>query len=450
MSKLTNWIYSKMSPPETKSYNETTGGFEVFGGSGSSGLFMSAQTAYYLYEISDCVGDAVDRIAWAFSQIEPVLKHRKTGEIVKDHPSLSLEKRPDLRITSEELRYGKMVSLCLAGEFFSTLIGNTKYEPTGMWFYPAGNISAVQAPDGYINSFIATYMSNTKIHNRAVNPKYHKYVFNDAMELSQISHLMYNRRRNSLRAQSPLERIYYQTLTNFYGHKHNSEILQNASRPGGLWRPKEPLTKEQYTTFKESVNKYKLSASGIGRDIIANVPLEYQNLLMNTRDMDFAALLKANKNDIYQSAFQIPLPLVAAETMTMSNYQNAMESFIDTALLPRARFIWSTDGDFILSRYKDGSELEFCIDEKTIPALKNRLLDQVKKMRDISIFSENELRTPLGYETRGAEGDQVYMPANLIPIGFDEYTDDNIRVQGQVIDTEKPEEEIEENDETAV
>ena len=446
MNPISNWFNRKIDEKVSQRIEQKTnvidGGFEIFSRSSMTNMFISAQTSYYLYEISDCVGDAVDRLAWAFSQIEPVLKHRKTGEIIKEHPALQLEKKPDLRITSEELRFGKMVSLCLAGEFIPCLLGNIKYEPTGMFFYPASNISAVQSPDGYINSMIATYMSNTKIHNRAINPNYYKYVYNDMTELSQITHLMYNRRRNSLRAQSPLERIYYQTLTKYFGHKHNAEILENGSRPGGLWKPKNStMTKDQHTAMVNEVTKYKLSSSGIGRDIIAPVDIEYQNMLINTRDMDFANLLRECKNDIYQQ-FQIPLPLIAADTMTMNNYSNAVESFIDQSLLPRARFIWSTDGDFLLSRYKDGKDLEFVIDEKTIPALKLRLITQVKGMRDLSIFSQNELRTPLGYETLGDQGDSIYIPANLVVSGQDEYTDDNISFEGQQSDNQddvKPE-----------
>ena len=45
-------------------------------GGGQSGSYISPSYAFWLYDNSDTIQDAVNRIAWAFSQIQPALKDK--------------------------------------------------------------------------------------------------------------------------------------------------------------------------------------------------------------------------------------------------------------------------------------------------------------------------------------------------------------------------------------
>jgi HK97 family phage portal protein len=396
------------------------------------GWYVSANILYWLFGISDTIQDAVNRISWAFTQIEPKLQEIKSGEYITEHPSIELLKNTDMRFNEDQVKYEMMVSYCLAGECYPTLIGNIKYEPVALFHYPANNVSVAQGSDGYIQTIIASYQNIVKYFERGINPKFKSYIFNTVDGLNQTIQILNNRKRNYLRAQTPLEGVYYQAITKYYGNIHNSGIVRNGSRPGGLWSPdsNQALTQNQYESFKKEVKENFTGASNAGRNIVAPIPVKYQNFLLNTRDMDFVKMIELARNEIY-SIYNIPLPLVVADTMTLNNYSKAVESFYDFAVLPRAKFLYTQLGNFILSRYKDGDKFKFVIDERQLSALKERMFDRSQKMRNIGAFSDSEIRNEVGFENIDG-GDTIYKPANLVPTNlYDDYKPDSIQYDNQ-------------------
>ena len=431
------------TPAETKDSGNNIDFQNIFSTTDTGALnwYLSSSMAYWMLGVSDSVHDAVSRIAWAFAQIRPMLQDKDSGEYVKDHPALALLETTDMRFNEDQVKFEMMVSYCLTGECYPAITGNVKYEPISLYHYPANNISLSQGTDGYIATIIANYQNVVKNYNRAINPRFKTYVFETDDKLNQIMQIINNRKRNYLRAQSPLEGVYYQTITKYYGNMHNSSIVKNASRPGGLWSPTDgPMSQDIYESFKKEVRENFSNPTNAGRNIIAPRPVKYENLMnaSTTRDMDFIKLIENSRNEIY-SAYQIPLPLVSASTMTMNNYEIAISAFYDMAVIPRAKFIYKQLGDFILSRYVDGNRYRLVIDERTLPALKDRLFERSKMMRDVGAYSENEIRSESGYESIGEAGDKIYKPAMLIPSG-DEDLDEYSNITNETTEQEDVEE----------
>lgn len=418
----------------------------LFSDSSGLGFYLSSNVAYFLFGISDAIGDSVDRIADAFTQIKPQLQEISTGEYILDHPVLELLKNPDERFYGKQLLREICVSYCLTNEFFPALNGNVKYEPVSLFHYPANNVSITQATDGYISTILASYQNVNKIYNRDVNPKYRHYIFNTEDKLSQVAHILSMRKRNYLRAQSPLERVYFQAVTKYYGHVHNSGLLKNASRPSGLWKPKDGvLSQVQFDAFKKEVRDNFSDAINAGKNIIAPQAIEYQNLLLNPRDMDFLNLIESASIDVYNQ-YKIPLPLVTQKTMTMNNFTKAVEAFFDFAVLPTATFIWGELGSFLLSRYKDGDKFQFVIDERQLWSLKERMFNRAKDMRAVGSYSEDEIRSETGYESIGVGGNAIWKQANLtITSDTDDWTMSNIVYEGQLQDAGEEENNNENN-----
>ena len=417
---------------EKKSIAINEGGFNVLQGKEDSWwTYLAPSIAYRLYAISDVILAACNKICWAYAQIDPVLKHKKTGEIILDHPALELEKNSDMRLRKIQLRFEKMLSLLLTGECFPVLVGNVKYEPVGMFHYPACDVNVVQNPDGYINNIICTYVSVTKSFQRSISKNYNNYVFNTEDGLNQVVHILYNRKRGMTRAQSPLESVYNQVLSKIFGHSHNKNMLQNASRPGGLWSPEQiGMTQQQYEAFKQEVRGFTGYLNS-GREVVANHPIKYQNFLLNTREMDFKELLDRCKEDIYD-AFDIPLPLANTQTMTMDNYKSAIGAFFDFAVLPKAKFLIGEDFAYALHRFKDGNQFEACVDERQIPAIKDRLFARGKDMTAMESYTEDEKRAATGYEALAdGTGNVIYRSAGKVPYsGEDDFFNDEIRYAG--------------------
>ncbi len=417
--------------------------YNLFSGIGS--INITPQAACWLFEISDAIFKSVDLICWAFTQINPVLQNKETNEIIKKHEVLELEDHPDPRIVKGALRYELMKSFCLTGEIFPILYGNTKYEPAGIFHYPAWNIDCTPGNDGYISEIIATNYNVQKTLKRNLRGK--RYVFQDSMQLTEMQHIYYSLKRNSLRAQSPLEQIIYQVLTKHYGHMHNTSILKNGNRPSGIISPKETTMSDlQYKAFKQNVKDSLEGPINAGECITAPQPIEYLNLMINTRDMDFALLLSECKVDIYNE-FHIPLPLVLKETMTLNNYTKAVEAFFDFSVLPKATFLWENYGQFLLSRFEDGNDLKLVIDERQLGPLRERLFARLKDMTLVECFTEDEKRNSVGVESlEKNKGNVIFRSAGKVPYsGEDVYFSDRIEyASGLKKPKEEEEEEIEE------
>jgi len=392
-------------------------------GSFLSGAQLSYSYAYWLAENVDAINDICQRVGYAFQQLKPVLRNKKTGEYIIDgHPILDLLDNPGMGMSSEQFKYELMTSYLLTGACFPVLVGNVNFDPSSIYTEPASKFALIENGNSNLQT-INLNKGRVTIFEREEITKRKIWVYQTRDKLSETIQLLTQRRKNGVYAQSPLQAIYQQCLTKYYGNIHNANLLKQGNRPGGLWSPTESLDQDTYESFANSISSAR-GSGGAGRDIITNEPLNYTDLFLNPRDMDFVNLMQASSNDIYNQ-YQIPLALITTSAMTMNNYENAIASFYDMCVIPRAKVVYSGLGRFALSRYKDGDRFELTFDEKEITALKGRMLDRAKTMREIYSFSENEIRGTVGYESIGTEGDLIYKPATIIPVETDDYTDDN-------------------------
>jgi len=412
--------------------------------SGYGGNLLSPSQAFWLWQVSDAVGNACDKISWAFEQLEPVLYDKKTGEYVAEHPLIDLINNPGYKMTSDRFQFELMTSYLVTGETYPILEGNVNYEPFGLYTIGANNVSLKQGKDGWLYEIIITNNNIGEIFTREEIPKRGMWIYQSRDKLRETVQILNKTRRNDIRAQSVLERIYYQALTKYYGNIHNTGMLKNPMRSGGILSPGTALNQSQWEAFRKNAQESLEGPYNAGKMIYPPGPVNYQDLIINPRDMDFINLIENSRVEIYNQ-YDIPLPLVVTKTMTMNNYENAINALYDMAVLPRAKFIYKQLGKFALPRYKDGDRFELVINEKEIPALKERLFKIVKTMRDTSVFTENEMRSTAGYEGIGDEGDQIWKPSSLIPSGeTDEYTLDNIVRREQDRDEMEDEMETEE------
>lgn len=387
------------------------------------GSFLSPSMAKWLWEKSDSIGDACDRISWAFAQMRPALRKKSTGEWItheEEHPLLKLLENPGSGQSALEFRFELMTSYCATGSCYPVALGNVRFEPAGLYSVGAEYAQLQEGGDGWLGDIYMSASYDHSRYQRQIIPK-RPWVYQRETGLAETIQIQNSTRRWGIYPQSVIDRVYYQAVSKYYGNQHNAAILKNGSRPGGTWSPKEgSLSQDNYEAFRNEVAKMT-GPQAAGANIVAPVPVEYNNLMITPRDMDFLKLIENSRVEIY-SQYQIPLPLVVTKTMTMANFENAVIAFYDMAVLPRAKFVLHTMGQWLLSRYKDGDQYELTINEKELDALKGRMIERQKSMTETGVYSDNEIRAESGYESIGDEGDTIYKPATLIPIGEDDDT----------------------------
>ena len=400
---------------QTKSVGSSV--VQQFLGGGSLNSWISSTAAFNIWELSDVVYNCIDLIAGPFSQMEYVLKDKKTKEIITDHPFLELLQNPGFMQSSTEVMYSLMTSFLVAGSAMPVLSGNVNFDPVGLSSVYSNKANLT--PDNHndlLNISFSTGESSA-LYKRQLIPKRKIAVYQTDSKLSETIQILKAKRSRGIEPSSPMSRILHQAQTKYYGNIHNTNMLKNGSRPGGLWSPdsKTPLSQEQYEAFKMEVKSNFSGPNNSGKNVVAPTGIRYENFLLNTRDMDFIKLIEASGEDIY-NVYNIPLALKSAKTMTMSNFSNSQTALYDMAVIPNSYMLLFLLGSFALPRYKDGDKYELTFDEKTLPALRARMLETAKTMREVGSYTEDEIRQSTGHEAiEGGEG--VYKPANLILSG---------------------------------
>ena len=389
--------------------------------SGLGGGYFTTTDAFWIYEKSAVVADAISKISMPFSDIMPALKDINTDEFLTksgDHPLLSLLNSPGFNFDSTRLKYSLMTSFLVTGAAYPVAGGNINFEPSQLESVMANK---TQLMEGRIEELqqIQFTATNQNVYIRQEIPKRKTVIYQTVSQLSETIQIALEYQARGVQPLSPLERLYYQSLMKYYGDRHNLGLVKNASRPGGLWSSseKEGMTNDQHEALKTEVQKF---VDNPGRDVVSPAPVKYENFLLKPTDMDFVKLIESSKPDIY-NLYDIPLALTTVGAMTQSNYENSMLALYDNAVSPRASYLFNRIGEFLLPRYEDGDRYILTYDRKSIDALKSRMLEESEKMRKIGSFKENEIRSVAGYEPLDEDGDVIFRPANLVSSEMDDF-----------------------------
>jgi len=204
--------------------------------------------------------------------------------------------------------------------------------------------------------------------------------------------------------------------------EYNNGLIKNQCRPSlGFFFEVDKMSNSQIDDIKETMKAISGSTKS-GKPFAITAKARVEKFSESTKDMDFENLKKSTKNIIAQ-CLKIPLPLLNDTTMTYSNYSTAQYAFFDNCVLPFAQVMIDFFNNKILPLLGE-SKYKLAIDKTTIGALEERKLATVKSHAEASVFTINEIRA-IGGKEAVENGDIIYQPQNLVPVGTDRYTQDN-------------------------
>lgn len=183
---------------------------------------------------------------------------------------------------------------------------------------------------------------------------------------------------------------------------------------------------EDFEDAKQRVRDQYGGSSAAGEiGVTAGEELDIKEMGTTNKDMDFATLHKMAQKSVALQ-YHIPLPLITDERQTLNNYREGKIALYDDAVIPISRVIFGGLGDLLLPRYGlDTSRARLTFDPDQVSALISRRNDEMLKRRQIGVESDNEIRALMSREPYDG-GDAVFKPANLVPVGADLMTEDNL------------------------
>lgn len=377
------------------------------------------------YERCAPFGSAVNEIADAGAEVVPRVWSKRNKAYVDGHPLLDFLENPNDDMNREEFVGHCLMMLMVTGNLFPDIIGNVNkpplsidvVSPTIVQIEPdkVGDMGQVS-----VNSeFGARQYSQENIKGRIA------YLQNGDREIVHIKGFNPKRGTRQFFA-SPIARpLYYDIEQYIQGGLHNKSLLEKGARPSGILTTKndEWMPDDVYERLEEQLKTF-LQGAGNAGEVMIGENAGFNELSTKNKDMDYKSLIENATTAIYRQ-FRIPLPLVSSGAMTYSNYGTAQTALYDRAVLPRVRFLFSRIGNVLFPRYgsTDG-DLVLTFDDKDIPALETRRIENTKELGQIGVLRVNELRDEVGYdEVKG--GDVILRPASDVPALDNDGMDDN-------------------------
>jgi len=211
-------------------------------------------------------------------------------------------------------------------------------------------------------------------------------------------------------------------------NKHNISLLNNGARPSGaiVFKPTSDrglpmqLSDGQRQQLQDDLDVKFKGPANAGRPLLLEGDFDWREMGLSPKDMDFLQQRNMAAKDI-ALCFGVPSQLIGIpDSQTYANVQEARLALYEETIMPLARRVQSDLNEWLAPIYGDDIYIEY--DFEAVPAMverRRRVYENVTQAVREGIISRNEARERLGLEPITG-GDDVYIAANLFPLGTTE------------------------------
>lgn len=404
--------FLKQSKPEKKSMAFLVNGTSM-GGLFSSGSFnVLAAEGYAANAVAFA---AINKIANAIASVEVQLVRKGRGgkrELILEHSMLDLLNRPNAAQSGDEFFRHLTANYLLSGNSFIYgvgLDGRTKKPPLELQILSPGKVR-VKAGAGI---FPAAY------EYRAGGNDAVAYAVDQITGKSPVMHLKTYNPLDPWNGLSPLMAAAYGVDIYTGSQRWNKKLLDNDARPSGALTVKDAdgkpgnLSESAFKRLQEMIEHQFSGQGNAGKPLLLEGGLEWQEMSMSARDMDFAESKNAAARDI-GLAFGVPPQLLGIKgDQTFANYEQATLSFWTETVLPLLKLILESFNRWLVPYY--GADLELWFNEDEIEALEPLRKTKADRINAAAYMTVNEKRRAMGLEDVEG-GEAIFVPSGNIPL----------------------------------
>ncbi|MER2519741.1 MAG: phage portal protein [Bdellovibrionales bacterium] len=191
----------------------------------------------------------------------------------------------------------------------------------------------------------------------------------------------------------------------------NQSLLNHGARPSGalVYAPKDgpaTLTDDQVRRLKEELSQMYQGSRNAGRPLLLEGGLEWREMSLSPRDMDWLAGRNAAARDI-ALAFGVPAQMVGIpDSQTYANMEQARLAFYEETALPLLTRVIAGFDHWLAPMFGAGLELDY--DPDDISALAARREAQWSRIDAAGFLTRNEKREAAGYgPIAGGDGEDL-------------------------------------------
>ncbi len=320
----------------------------------------------------------------------PWLLYGEGGEEIERHPLLSLLDRPNPLQDGVSFLENIFLNLQISGNaYIEAVAPQGGGRPGELYVLRSDRMKVVPGAGGLPQGY--EYSVGGKVTRWAADP---------LTGQSPILHIKHFHPLDDWYGLAPLEAAMLSVDQHNAAGAWNQALLSHGARPSGalVFAPKEgpaTLSEEQMARLREEMDQSAAGRENAGRPMILEGGLEWREMSLSPKDMDWLAGRDAAARDI-ALAMGVPVQLIGIQgAQTYANMKEARLAFYEETVLPLLSRVIGAFDRWIAPMYGGGIYLDF--DEDEIPALAARREALWDKIKDADFLSVNEKRAALGY-----------------------------------------------------
>jgi HK97 family phage portal protein len=352
------------------------------------------------YASNAVVNACINRIANSIASVNRKLYHKSKGgklEEVAEHPLLDLLANPNPTQSGDEFMRALVAYYLISGN--SYVLGNgidpmkrQPKPPSELQLLIPGKVK-VEKGDGLFPKFFEYKPTADQVI---------QYPVEQVSGRSALLHLKTFNPLNQWYGLSPMLAAAFGIDINNAGQKWNKKLLDNDCRPSGAMvvkgadgKPQE-LTDDQYTRLKEMIAAHYSGAENAGRPMLLEGGLEWQQMSMNPKDMDWDKGKTASALDICMTYGVPPQILGIPGSQTYANYEQANLSFWTDTVIPLHDWAQDAFNRWLTPLY--GEEFMLGYDKDSIEALEPRRKEKFARVQQAEFMTIDEKRHATGMD----------------------------------------------------
>jgi len=214
---------------------------------------------------------------------------------------------------------------------------------------------------------------------------------------SQVLHLKNFHPLDDWYGLSPVEAAAYSIDQHNQAGSWNQALLQNGARPSGALVVKNPngeaggrLSDDQYFRIKAQMEEQFSGSANAGRPIILEGGLDWREMSLSPKDMDFIEMKNSAARDI-ALAFGVPPQLLGIPgDNTYSNLSEARLALWEQTVIPLVNKIVDALNGWLAPKFGAGISVEADLD--SVPALTARRYEMWDKVKGADFLTVDEKR----------------------------------------------------------
>lgn len=337
---------------------------------------------------------AISMVASAAASVPLILYHtnRAGKRELSAHPVLKLLKRPNPTQSGNDFFNAIFHSKMISGNAFVQAVYPVGEAPRELYMLRADRMQVIAGKNAMPSAY-----------RYIVDEKQVDFPVDRITGRSRILHIKNYHPTNDWYGLSPIEAAAYSIDQHNQASTWNQALMQNGARPSGalVVRGEQGggvLSEDQYNRMKLQIDEQFSGPANAGRPLLLEGGLEWKEMSLSPKDMDFIASKNASARDI-ALAFGVPPQLLGIPgDNTYNNFQEARVNLWEQTILPLVASTAEALNHWLLPLFGEGLELVPNTDDVLPLAIRNQAIwDRVEKA---SFLTEDEKRAAVGYAAK--------------------------------------------------